>query len=116
MTTECPYTLQCDAPSPSKLPISMGDLGPHLIHDSFGNTPVLNPNGISIGSAVFAGLTSVTDTDGQTNHATRSVTLDSIYVRSTDCDAVYNNIFVRNKRLESVIKRKIKVQLKEIQT
>jgi len=29
-----------------------------------GPTQVLNPNGISIGSAVFAGLTSVTD--GQT--------------------------------------------------
>jgi len=54
---------------------------------------VLNPNGISIGSAVFAGLTSVTDrqTDSLTNrptdHATRSVTTDCIYVRSTG-DAV----------------------------
>jgi len=38
---------------------------------------MLNPNGISIGSAVFAGLTSVTDrlTDGPTDHATRSVTI-----------------------------------------
>jgi len=44
-------------------------------------TRVLNPNGISIGFAVFAGLTSVTDR--QTDHATRSVTLDRIYVRST---------------------------------
>jgi len=39
----------------------------------------LSPNGISIGSAVFAGLTSVTDR--QTDHATRSVTLDRIYIR-----------------------------------
>jgi len=45
-------------------------------------TRVLNPNGISIGLAVFAGLTSVTDrqtgrqTDGPTDHATRSVTVE----------------------------------------
>ena len=37
-----------------------------------GLTRVLNPNGISIGAAVFAGLTSVTDRP--TDHATRSVT------------------------------------------
>jgi len=35
MTAECPCTLQWDAPSPpSKLPIPMGDLGPHLIQGS----------------------------------------------------------------------------------
>jgi len=44
-------------------------------------TRVLNPNGISIGAAVFAGLTSVTDRP--TDHATRSVTIDYIYIRST---------------------------------
>jgi len=44
---------------------------------------VLNPNGISIGSAIFAGLTSVTDRP--TDHATRLVTIDHIYayIRST---------------------------------
>jgi len=53
--------------------------------------PSLNPNGILIGSAVLAGLTSVTDrqTDRQTDRvththrptdATRSVTTDRIYV------------------------------------
>jgi len=53
-----------------------------------GPTQVLNPNGISIGSAVLAGLTSVTDrqTDQQkdrpTDHATLSVTIDRIYVRN----------------------------------
>jgi len=49
-----------------------------------GPTQVLNPNGISIGSAIFAGLTSVTDrlTDRLTDHATRSVTIDRIYVCS----------------------------------
>ena len=44
-------------------------------------TQVLNPNGISIGSAVFAELTSVTDRP--TDHATRSVTIGRIYVCST---------------------------------
>ena len=44
-------------------------------------TRVLNPNGISIGSAVFAGLTCVIDR--LTNHASRSVTIGCIYIRST---------------------------------
>ena len=59
--------------SPSKLPLPMGDLDPHLIHGSLGPPRVHNPNGISIGSAVFAGLTSVTDRT--TDHVTRSVTI-----------------------------------------
>jgi len=46
-----------------------------------GPTRVLNTNGISIGSAVFAGLTSVTDR--LTDHATWSVTIGRIYIRST---------------------------------
>jgi len=46
-----------------------------------GPTKVLNPNSISIGSAVFAGLTSVTDR--LTDHATRLVTIGRIYIRST---------------------------------
>ena len=52
-------------------------------------TTVLKPNGTSIGAGVFAGLTSVTDrqtyrqTDTETDHATRSVAIDRIYVRST---------------------------------
>ena len=54
---------------PSKLPLAMGGSGPHSNTWFPGPTQVLNPNGISIGSAVFAGLTSVTDrpvTDRQT--------------------------------------------------
>jgi len=131
-------------PFPQKLPLSMGDLEPHLIHDFLGPskpiiqtapqsvqpflhrwpqsipilynrtslspsklplptgrsgppsntwfpvpTQVLNSNGISIGSAIFAGLTSVTDrqTDRPTDYATRLVTTDRIYVHSTG-DAV----------------------------
>ena len=32
ITAESPYTLQWHVPPPSKLPIPMGDLNPHLIH------------------------------------------------------------------------------------
>jgi len=50
----------------------MGDLDPHLIHGSLGplESSTVNPDGISIGAAVFAGLTSVTDrqTDRQTTY------------------------------------------------
>ena len=44
----------------------------------------VHPNGSSIGAAVSAGLTSVTDrqTDSPTDHATRSVRIGRIYVRS----------------------------------
>jgi len=75
-------------PFPPKLPLPTGDLDLHVRHDSLdhpspqtnrhlyrftggteppsntwfpGPTRVLNPNGISISSAVLAGLTSVTD-------------------------------------------------------
>jgi len=53
-----------------------------------GPTRVLNPNGISIGSAVFAGHTSVTDrpthrqTNRPTDYGTRWVTIGRIYARS----------------------------------
>jgi len=54
-------------------------------------TQVLNRNGISIGSAVFAGLTSVTDRP--TDHTTCSVTTGCIYVRSTAMQPNNNNLF-----------------------
>jgi len=62
----------------------MGGSEPHLIQFP-GPTQVLNPNGSSIGAAVFAGLTSVTNrpTDRPTDHATQSVRIGRIYVRST---------------------------------
>jgi len=50
-------------------------------------TQVLNPHGISIGSAIFAGLTSVTYRPTDRPRYTRSVKIDRIYVRSTS-DAV----------------------------
>ena len=65
----------------AKLSLCTGRSGPHLIHGSLGPPRVHNRNGISIGSAVFAGLTTVTDR--QTDHATRSVTIGRIYVHST---------------------------------
>jgi len=88
-TAECPYTLQRDAPPPSKLPIPMGVSGPPSNTWFLVRTRVHNPNGISIGSAVFAGLTSVTDR--QTDHATRSVTIGRIHVRSTAMRPNNNN-------------------------
>jgi len=81
MTVVCPNTSQCDAPSLNfYLILSYGISTPS---DTWfpGPTRVLNPNSISIGSAVFAGLTSVTDR--LTDHATRSVTIGHIYVCST---------------------------------
>ena len=62
----------------------MGDLDPPCNTWFLAPTRVLNANGISIGAAVFAGLTSVTDrqaADRPTDHATRSVTIGRIYVR-----------------------------------
>jgi len=61
MTEECPYTLQWDASFPLKIALAMGDLDPHLIHSYLDPPESSPPNGISICSAVFAGLTSVTD-------------------------------------------------------
>ena len=86
MTTECPSTLQWDVPNsppPQNCPLPWGIWTP--CNTWFpGPTQVLHINGISIASAVFAELTSVTDQP--TDHATRSVTIDRI-VRSTG-DAV----------------------------
>jgi len=59
-TAECPYTLQWDALAPQNCPFSWGIWTQSNTQFS-GPTRVLNPNGISIGSDVFAGLTSVTD-------------------------------------------------------
>jgi len=85
MTAECPYTLQWGTLPPPNCPFPWGS-GPLSSTWFVGPTRVLNPKGISIGAAVFAGLTSVTDrsTDRPTDrHATRSITIDRIYVRST---------------------------------
>jgi len=80
-TVECPYTLQWDAHSPPKFAPSHGGIWTPSNTWFPGPTQVLNPNSSSIGAAVFAGLTSVTDRP--TDHTTRSVRIGRIYVRST---------------------------------
>jgi len=60
LMAESPYTLQW-APLPPKLPLPIGGSGPPSNTWFPGTNRVLNPNGSSIGSAVFAGLTRVTD-------------------------------------------------------
>jgi len=64
---------------PFNVALTMGP-GPPSNAWFLGPTRVHNPNGISIDSAIFAGLTIVADR--QTDHAT-SVTIRRIYVRST---------------------------------
>jgi len=54
MIAECPYTLQWSAHFRSKLSHPMGASGPRCNTLFLGPTRVLNPNGISIASAVFA--------------------------------------------------------------
>jgi len=57
MTAEYPCTLKWDASSlPSQLPLPLRGSGPPSNTWFDGSTQVLNPNGISIGSAVFQGL------------------------------------------------------------
>jgi len=67
---------------PLKIAPSHGESVPLSNTWFLGPTEVHNPNGTSIGSAVFAGLTIVTDrpTDRPTDHAT-PVTVGLIYVR-----------------------------------
>jgi len=76
MIAECPYTLQWDAPFPSKLLLPMGGRIWTPSNTWFpGLTQVLNPNGIMTGSAVFAGLC---QTYRPTDHTTWSVTIGHI--------------------------------------
>jgi len=70
MTAECPYTLQWAAlPLPQNCPLPCGMLTPSNTW-FLGPTQVLNPNGISIGSAIFAGLRLATVADRLADHAT----------------------------------------------
>jgi len=61
LTAGSTYTLQCTAPSPLKIAPLHGRSGVPSNTRFLGPTIVYNSNGISIGSAVFAGLTIVTD-------------------------------------------------------
>jgi len=75
MIAECPYTLQWDAPFHLKIAPFYGGIWTPIWHMFLWLTRVLNPNGISIGRDVFAGLTGVTDrqTDRQTDRPRYSV-------------------------------------------
>jgi len=70
---------------PQNCPFPCGDLDPHLIHGSLGPPESPQPKGHLDRCSRFCRLTNVTDrpTDTPTDHATRSVTLGRIYVRST---------------------------------
>jgi len=96
MSVQCPCTLQWDANFPLKIVPSHGGSGPnpHLIHGWWwflGSTQVLNPNSISIGAAIFAGLTRVTNR--QTDRPRYSVCnnrphLPMYYCDAADCDLI----------------------------
>ena len=58
---QCPYNLQWAATPPSKLPVRMRGIWTPSNTWFLGSTRVHTPNSISIDSAVFAGLTIVTD-------------------------------------------------------
>ena len=58
-TAQRPYTLQWAAAFHNIAP-SYGATGPIFYTRLLGPTRVLNPNGISIGEAIFAGLTTTT--------------------------------------------------------
>jgi len=75
---------------PQKFAPSHGGSEPPSDTWSLGATEVINPNGISIGSTVFAGLTSVTDrqTDWQTDRPCYSVSNNRPHLRTQYCDAV----------------------------
>jgi len=79
-TAQCPYTMGRPFP-PQNCPFH-GRIWSPFNTWFLGPTRVLNPNGIAIGAAIFAGITSVTDrqTDGPRY---RSVTTGHIYIRST---------------------------------
>jgi len=73
LTADSRYTLQRAALSPLKLPLPIGDWNSHLTHGSLGPPESsISPNGISIGSVVFARLT-LRQTDRQTDRPRYSV-------------------------------------------
>jgi len=81
LTAESPCILQWAAPFPLKIAPSHEGSGPLPNTRFLGITRTHNPNEISIGSAVFAGLTTVTGRP--TDHVTLSVATGRTYVRST---------------------------------
>ena len=80
-TAHCIVSLYFTMIRPFPLKIGPCDVGSGPPSNTWflGPTPVLNPNGISIRSAVLQGSL-LWHTDRRTNHATRSVTIGRIYV------------------------------------
>jgi len=77
VSAESTHALQLAAPFPSKLTLRVGDVDPHLMYGSFGprqSTPET--------ACRFCSATIVIDRR-QRDHATPSVTINRIYVRST---------------------------------
>jgi len=74
-----PYTLQWAAPFPKIAP-SQGVIWTPSNRWFLEPTRVHNPNGISIGSAVFAGLTTVTD--GPTDRPRYSICNNMLHLRT----------------------------------
>ena len=68
-----------------KLPLPMGDMDPHLIHGSLGQSESSTQTASRTVQPFFAGLTSITErlTDRLTEHDTRSVTMGCVYISST---------------------------------
>jgi len=75
--SQCPYTLQLDAPHPQNCPFPFGIWTPILYVVPWAH-PSPQPKRHLDRSTIFAGLISVTDRP--TDHATRSVTIGRIYV------------------------------------
>jgi len=79
---------------PKSLPLPMGDLNPHLIHGPLGPPKSSTQTASRLVQPFLQGsLVWQTDrpTDRQTDHATRSLTIDRIYVRSTAMRSNNNN-------------------------
>jgi len=70
-------------PHPQNCPFPWGDLDPYLIHGSFTRVP--NPNGTSIGWAIFAGF--ITVTDRQTDRPRYSICNYRPHLHAQSCDA-----------------------------
>ena len=82
LTAESPYfTMGRYSPTslPSKLPIRMGDLDPHLMHDFLGPQNSITQAASRSVNGFFAGFTTVTD---RPTDRAKSVTIGRIYVRS----------------------------------
>jgi len=82
---QCPYTLECFACFPSKLPLPMGGSGPYVIHDSLG-PPKSSTQMATWSLQPFLQGSLVWQTDRPTDHATQLIT-NRPHLRMLYCDA-----------------------------